>query len=360
MLQCVLLMAERRTTKRHVRPREISISFETFMKAALVGVGLFFLWFIRDIVAIILVALLLAALIDPVAHWFHRHHIPRGFAVLIVYALLGAIGSLVLLVIVPVLVEQLAQMFVNLSSLVGQFSMYFEDLQSFAASHGFEQDLSTTVISFQDALAASVYSLFSTVEGIVGGIVALFVILVLAFYMVVEENSAKTFFQHIAPKKYQPRLAFILTEMKHKIGGWLRGQIILGLVVGVAVYIGLTILGVRYALALAIIAALFEIVPYVGPIAASVPAVIIGFAQSPVKGGLVLLLYFIIQQLEGNLLAPKIIQKVVGLNPIVGLVALLIGIKVGGIVGAILAIPVATMGAVLLENIFAQDTYVSS
>jgi predicted PurR-regulated permease PerM len=173
--------------------------------------------------------------------------------------------------------------------------------------------------------------------------------------MVVEEDTARKYFRNIAPLEYQPYLAQLFSRMQKRIGAWLRGQIILGLLVGTAVYIGLSLLGVKYALLLAIIAAFLEVVPYVGPVLSLIPAAIIGFAQSPVTGLLVVGVYFIVQQLENNLFVPKVMQKVTGLNPVVSIIALMVGIKFGGLIGAILSIPVATMIAVVLEDLFSND-----
>ena len=121
-------------------------------------------------------------------------------------------------------------------------------------------------------------------------------------------------------------------------------------------HVGLLALGVKYALLLAVIAGLLEIVPYIGPTLSLITAAIVGFAHSPVIGFAVIALYLVIQQLENNLLVPKIMQKVTGLNPIVSIVALLVGVKVGGLIGAVLSIPVATMGAVILEDLFRTGT----
>ena len=140
------------------------------------------------------------------------------------------------------------------------------------------------------------------------------------------------------------------------MGEWLRGQLILGLIVGIAVYLGLLFLGVNYALLLALMAGVLEVVPYVGPIISVIPALIIGFAQSPVIGFGVVILYLIVQQLENHLLVPKVMQKVTGLNPIISILALLVGIKAGGIVGAIFSIPLAMMGVVILEDLFRDVT----
>jgi len=349
-------MLPKKISTRQARPKQISITYTTFVKAALVLIGLLFLWLVRDVVAIVLVALLLAALIDPMARWFEDRHIPRGFAVIIVYIVLVLVVGLMIFIFIPVVADQFSQMVAGIADLITGTINSVGELQNFVASYGLEADFSEALPTTQDVLGGGIYSFFSTIGGIINGLIAGFVILVLTYYMIVEEDSAKHFFQHLAPNKYQVRLAQIVTQTQQKVGAWMRGQIILALIVGLAVYIGLSVLGIKYALALAIIAALFEIVPYVGPIAAAIPAAIIAFAQSPIKGVFVLILYFVIQQLEAGLLTPKIMQKVVGLNPIVSIVALLIGIQLGGVVGAILAIPVTTMIAVILDDIFVHSS----
>jgi len=118
------------------------------------------------------------------------------------------------------------------------------------------------------------------------------------------------------------------------------------------VYLGLLILGVKYALILALIAAIGEAVPYLGPIMTAIPAVFLAFVQSPIKALLVLILFILVQQLENHILVPKVMQKAVGLNPISSIIALLIGAKIGGIVGMILAIPVATAASVVIYEVW--------
>ena len=322
----------------------INVSTLTFVKVVLIAVSAWFLWFVRDIVAMLFVALLLAALIDPFADWFARNKVPRSLAVIIVYAVLGMIAAAVTVLIVPILIEQVTQLFGS-----GPFAAV---LQQGLAKVRTLFDVQNFLASLLSGEVTSVTALFSQVAGFLAGFVSLFVVLVLAFYMIVEENAAKKLFRSFAPVEYQPYLAQTITKMQAKIGAWLRGQLLLGLVVGTCSFAGLAIIGVKYALLLAILAGLFEIIPYVGPTLSVIPAVIIGFVQSPMKGLAVLVLYVAIQQVENHVLVPKIMQKVTGLNPIVSIVALMIGVKLAGLAGAVLSIPVATMVAVILEDLF--------
>jgi predicted PurR-regulated permease PerM len=132
------------------------------------------------------------------------------------------------------------------------------------------------------------------------------------------------------------------TKIQNRLGNWLRGQLILSLVIFTLTYIGLSILQIKYALVLAMLAGSFELIPYVGPILSSVPAIFLAFVQAPYLALFVILLYFIVQQLENSLIVPKVMGRVTGLNPIVVLIAVLIGAKIGGIVGTLMAVPVAT------------------
>ncbi len=329
----------------------ISISTGTFVKAVLIILGVWFLWYIREIVAILIVAIMLASIIDPFADWFAHRRIPRGLAVLVVYTILFALTIIMVMTLVPIIVEQSVSLVQNLSvTYVGAVDAFVH----FQETHHFVDSILSNLQSFQQNINSSASSLFTTVKGFFGGLAAIAIVLALTFYMVVEEDSMRKYFRTFAPVEYQPYITQLLKKMQAKMGAWLRGQIILGLFVGVGVYVGLTLLGVHYALLLAVIAGLLEIIPYAGPILSLVPAAIIGFAQSPLHGVAVVGLYLLVQQVENHLLVPKVMQSVTGLNPVLSILALLIGVQVGGIAGAILAIPLATMVAVVVEDIFKE------
>ena len=334
---------------------QVTISTGTFIKAALIVLLMGFLWYIHEIVIIFFASLLLAALIEPFADWFSKKNIPRALSVLIVYVVLLTVVILVFLGLTPIITEQFAQVTSNANSFSVEIEQTFAKLQTFSVQHGLSQDISKTIQGIEGAISQTSQSLFSTVKGFFGGLVTGLVILVLTFYMVAEGEKMQRYFKSLAPVEYQPYLSELMKKMQIKIGAWLRGQLFLGFVIGLVSYIGLSLLNVRYALLLAVIAGLFEMVPYVGPIFSAIPAVMIAFTQSPTLGLIVLGLYVIIQKIENHLLVPKVMQKATGLNPIVSIIALLIGVKLGGIPGAFFAIPVAMMLTVLVEDLFVQQ-----
>jgi len=178
--------------------------------------------------------------------------------------------------------------------------------------------------------------------------------------MVVEENAIKKLVWSVAPEKHQVYIMHLVNRMQQKIGLWLRGQLILSLSIFVLTYVGLLILGVKYALVLALIAGLLEFIPYLGPTLSAIPAVFLAFTQAPALALFTLGLYYIIQMVENNILVPKIMQKTVGLNPIISISALLVGYKLAGVVGAILSIPVATAVSVFIKDVFDHKDAIKS
>lgn len=338
-----------------LHPTTISITTGTMIKFLAVLGGLWFLWFIRDVVAIFFVALLLAALIEPFAAWLHKRHVPRGFGVLIVYVILFALIAGIIWLVVPPFVEQIQALGGGIVDVAGSARGAFDQILAFTEQYGLADNINSSVASYQEGITSAITHAFSTITGIFGGIAALILVLVLAFYMVVEENAAKRLFRHVTPKKYRPYISGLIGRMQDKLGAWLRGQIILMIVVGIMTYIGLLIIGVEYPLVLAVFAGIAEIVPYAGPIIAAVPAIVIAFTASPIKALIVVALYIGIQQLENSVLTPKIMQKSVGLNPVVSLFVLLVGFQLAGLVGALLAIPVATMLAVFIKDLIGED-----
>jgi predicted PurR-regulated permease PerM len=175
--------------------------------------------------------------------------------------------------------------------------------------------------------------------GAFSGALSAILMLVFTIYILLDFDNLRKMFVEIFPKYQQEDALKTLLTIERKLGGWLRGQLALMIIIGVTTYLGLILLGINFALALAVIAGLLEIVPIVGPIISVIPAAIVGFAISPVLGFAIIGLYIIIQQLENQLIVPKVMQKAIGFNPLVTIVALMVGGKLLGLVGAILAIP---------------------
>ncbi|MSR85137.1 AI-2E family transporter [Candidatus Uhrbacteria bacterium] len=335
-------------------PRLIAISTGTILKTIAIFIGLAMLWLIRDILIYIFSAILLAGVIYPFASWAAAHRIPKGLSVIIFYIFIfGMIGATVSLLI-PALVDQ-SRNFVSLSGASsGWVSELLNSLKQFSEQHGLTQNLPSSVVGFETQLQSAFGGLFGLVTGIFGGIVGFFVVLILSFYLVVEDSAIRKLFHNFVPERYQEFAAQVSWQMMNKLGAWFRGQVFLGLIIGILYFIGFSIIGVPYALLLAVIGGLLEFIPYVGPFMAAVPALLLAFLafpDSPVRVVATLVLMLIIQRLENDIIVPKVMQKAVGLNPIVSIIAFMVGAQLFGVVGAIFAIPVATAISVALTEV---------
>jgi predicted PurR-regulated permease PerM len=193
--------------------------------------------------------------------------------------------------------------------------------------------------------------MFSRVRGLFGGVFSFMVALILSFYLSVQKRGVQHVIGSIVPHEHKDYILNLWERSQKKLGRWLQGQLFLGVIVGVLVYIGLSFLDIRFALLLAILAGILEIFPYIGPVIAAVPAVILGFLQAPVLGLWVLILYLVIQQLENYLIVPLVIGKIVKLNPVAVILALLVGSKLGGIPGMILAVPLTAVVAEFFRDL---------
>jgi len=330
----------------------VDLSILSIIKFFIVILALVFFYYVKETLAILFVALVLSAAVDPWVDKLQKYKVPRWTSILLFYLMATGIVVAVVVLLVPPIVAQISDLSVNFPKYTEKVNQIFASVQSFSSEHGLLEDLNSGINALKDYLTSAAGSAFSKIFDIFGGIVSFFIVLVITFYMTVEESSLKRAVTFFLPESYREFSIQLINKIQLKIGAWLKGQLILCLIIGVLSYIGLLILGVDYALILALVAAVGEFIPYLGPVISSVPAIFFAFAQSPVKALFVLVLYIIIQQLENNILAPKIMQKAVGLNPIISIVALLIGAKIGGLVGIILSIPVATALSVVIDELW--------
>jgi len=329
----------------------VNISTSTILKILILFLAVTFLYLIKEVVLIIFVAFVLSSAFDPWVDWLHQRKIPRGLGILIIYIILFAIISFAVILIIPPISTEVSQMSEN-------FPLYYEKIvtsfNAFRANFdnaGDGQQFQNGLSSLSENLSGTISNVFDAVFGIFGGIISVFLVLVLTFYFTVNEEAMKSFIQSFTPSKIQPYLNSLHIRIQKKLGYWLRGQIILSLVIFALTFIGLTILHVPYALVLAFIAGILEIIPTIGPLLAAIPAVFFGFLQSPIMGLSVLILYVVIQELENHLIVPKIMSKSVGLNPLIVIISVLVGARIGGIFGALFAVPVVTAISVFLRDI---------
>lgn len=329
----------------------VTLTTGSLVRALVVLLCLYFAYLIQDILAIIFVSVVLSSSMEPAIEWMEKRKIPRTLGISLIYIiLLGIIGSTVYLIIPPI-ASQFGQLANDFPMYVERLQGLFSGVKDYTAAHGWLDNIQSSFGSTASNLQAAAGSLFTTVVSFFGGIFSFVIILVISFYMASEKNAIKNLVWSLTPEHKQSYAMDLFNRIQKKIGLWMRGQLILCLVIFILTYIGLLILGVKYALVIALIAGFTEFIPYLGPIIGAVPAVFLAFTQSPTLALFVAILYIIIQQLENNFLVPKIMEKTAGLNPIVSIVVLMVGFSVGGVMGALLSIPLATAATVVVEDL---------
>lgn len=315
---------------------KIEISTWTILKLFLVPLVLFFLWYVRDVLVMLVVVFILVAAFYPLVNKMESAKIPRFLAVLMIYLALAAIFALLVYLVIPPMITEVKNLANNLPYYINQINLYSKGIYQVAASW---QNILDTVSA---QLAKIGLSFYSFALSFFGGLAATITVIVLSFYLLLEGKETKQFVLSLFSANRKDFVAVVSQKIGVKIGGWLRGQAILSVTVGLANFIGLSIIGIPYALTLGVLAALLEIVPIVGPVISGAVAILIALATTSwIKALFVLILYIAVQQLESNLLVPKIMGKAVGLSPAVIIIALLIGGKLAGLGGAILAVPIA-------------------
>ena len=335
--------------KQSIKPLKVTFTPFTILKFFGVLLLLIFVYVIRDILLLIFVSMVLAAAFNPWVDAMKRKGLPRPLGIILIYVVSISVFVFAFVMMIPPIVEQLTQLYTSFPSLLHNFASVLDSFQSSSIKDSLQQSIGGSLNTFQPSQAVT--GVFSVISNFIGGLFGIFLVLVMTFYMVVKEDNVGALVKTFSPKKYEKFFLNILRDISKKMGLWLRGQLILGLIVGVMVYIPLKILGIQYALVLAVLSGVTELIPFVGPWIGAVPGILIAFVQAPILGLAAGVVYIVVQQLENNLIVPKLMSKVVGLSPLVVIVALLIGVKIAGMLGALMAVPAALIISTLLNYV---------
>ena len=183
----------------------------------------------------------------------------------------------------------------------------------------------------------------SALTSFFGGASSAVIAVVISFYLSTQQKGIEKFLHLVLPHEKEQYIIDLWRRAQNKIANWLRGQLALGLSMGVLVFVGLKIIGIKYALILGIVAAVFEIVPFVGPILAAVPAIVLAFLQAPILAFWTAGMFLLAQQFENHVLVPLVMRRLVSMNPVIVILALIFGAKLGGILGALLGVPIMSV-----------------
>lgn len=307
--------------------KKIEISQKTIIFATSFILGLWFLYQVRNIVVLLFISFILMTAVNPLIRLAKKIKIPTIVVMLIVYFGLIGLISTVIASLVPAVVQQTKDITLNLPT-------YMHSLEDI-----FNAQFDPNIIG--GYLNSVPSNLLRIVAGTFSNIMNILAIFFMAYYLVLERPNLHKYLTRFFPNhNAEEKAENLIQTVEQQVGGWVRGELLLMAVIGVMTYVGLILLKVPYALPLSVLAGLLEAVPNLGPTIAAIPAIIIGLTISPVVGLGTLILSIVIQQLENNLIVPKIMQSATGTAPLVTIIVLLIGFTLGGIAGAVLSMPV--------------------
>ena len=336
----------------------ISISNGAIIRVFLIALGFFLVYLLRDVVLVILTSIVIASFVDLVLQRMGRFNFNRIFSVVLIYVVIFSILSGLFYIFMPVLLDEIS----GSISFVTDYFPSTKSLFNFPAetissakeiSNQIAQNLPATefIQGTKEMISKLSGGFFDTMLVVFGGIFNLILIIVISFYLSIREKGIEGFLRIIIPDHYEDYVLNLWKRAEHRIALWVQGQFVLSLLIGILTYLGLMILGVKYALVLALITAIFELIPF-GMILAVVPAIVFAYTDGGVSLAFwVAGLYIVIHQFENYLIQPLVIKKVVGISPLVVILSLLIGFKLAGFWGLILAVPMAVAMLEFLDDL---------
>lgn len=308
--------------------------------------GIWILVQIRVVVLAVFIALILGLALDPLVVKLQKIRVPRPVGVFLVFSFFLAVLLGLLTYGFTPMVNQVGKFIVNLPQ-------FLEPILNRLGPLPFAAELQQQLVSQATLLSANI---LAAAGSLVSNVLFLVIVLFLTFYFLLDWENLKARFTGVFNRSAQDRVRRIIESMEGNLGGWLRGQLLLMVIVGVLIYLGLFALGVEYALPLAVIAGLFEVIPTIGPILSAIPAILVGFGTSFGLGIWVLVLYVVVQQLENSLIVPNVMGRSVGFSPLTTLLIVFAGAQLFGIGGAILAIPVAILLSILVRDLLVWNS----
>ena len=332
----------------------VSINFSTIVKITFFFIFLFLLYKLQELVLIFLTAIVLASAVEPFVRLTEKIKIPRILSVSIVYVILISSIFWISVLFIPAIIDQVNFFIKSLPDHINSLNHWLDSLVKkdsilYTAMEHFKEKIAGFAFNFSDlnisssSIKSNTQAVGGLVFGIFGGLVNFVLILVLSFYLAIQDHGIQNFLKIITPAKYTKYTINLWKRTQNKISLWMQGQLFLAFIIGSITYLGLIIFfDFKQALLLAVIAGLMELIPIVGPFLAAIPALVIALVTGgwSLVGG-VTIFYLAIQIIENQIIYPLVVNKVVGVPSIIVILSVIIGVQLFGFLGAILAIPMA-------------------
>ncbi len=314
----------------------LDISWRTILKISLVVICFFVFYSIRNIIIWFIFALTISILFNPVIDFLQRKKIPRILSIILVYFGFFGVFSFLIYLVIPLFASEI-HLFLE------SFPQYFEKISPPLEGLGFQafESMESFIESIGNTLGKMASSIFNVLFVVFGGFFSFLSIITIAIFLSLEEKAAERTLVLLFPKKYETYVLNLWGRCQKKVAGWFGVRIIACLFVGIASFITFLLFDIKYPFILGLFAGIFNFIPYIGPLFTAILLFLIIFPSEMLKALFVLIVFFLIQQIEGNVLSPLLMKRIIGIPPVMVVIALIIGGKLWGILGAFLAIPLA-------------------
>lgn len=330
---------------------QLEISYQSIFRVVFVLITVVFLFMIQNILLALFAAFVVSAITNPLADWLENKKVSRTVATMLVYIAIFIFIGLAFYWIIPALI-------VEIKNLALRFPQYIAENVAkypFLEQYNIKENITKFTISTANLIKAQSFDIFLSTVSFLSNLFYIFFALAVAFYLTAEKSLVKRYLRKLVHKDHYGDLAKILDEIEFKMGRWFIGQVALSIISGAFIFLGLTFLGIPFAAPLAALAAILRFIPYLGSLISDSVGIIIAFLSSPMLGIAAFLMYYIIQQIEGYIVIPVVMRQTVGLNPVVVIIAVVVGGQIGGITGALLAIPFAIVAVILAERLILRE-----
>ncbi|MBD2865285.1 MULTISPECIES: AI-2E family transporter [Paenibacillus] len=309
--------------------------------------------FLKAVLAPFVIALIISYVLNPIVRLLNERKVPRTAAVLLIYAVFITSVVVVVMNLTPMFVKQLGELNEHMPELTVRAQGLFDGLnENRLVPESVRNGINNALLKAEDALSTFISNLVNGIGSTINTLMVAFIVPFLAFYILKDYQLIEKTVLATVPRTHRKNAIKLVIDIDTALGNYIRGQFLVCLLVGLFAYLGYWLIGMPYALLLASIVAVFNIIPYLGPFFGAAPAIIMASTVSLKMVLFVVLVNFIVQILEGNVISPQVVGRTLHLHPLLIIFALLVGGKLAGIIGLILAVPVFAVLKVIVQHIF--------
>jgi predicted PurR-regulated permease PerM len=318
---------------------KIEISTNTLLKITGIILILWFIFLMKEVLLMLFISIILVSALEPLVTKLEFKKMPRVLSGILIYLVFFSFVGFCFYLIIPVLIFEVKQLGENLPEYFSGVNNFLVNFNNSVVETNFQIDVKGLVNNISSRITEFVSQIFSNSFNFLTILFKTFIVFALAFYMMVKRDGINGFWKFLLPQKYEKYAINLTKKIQKKMGSWLIGQLTIAFLVFILEFVILYLLGVPYALLIAMLGGFLNLIPFIGPFMAFIPTVLVALLVSPITAVLVGVLYVVIQQIESYVFVPLIMKRAIGLDPVVIIIALIVGASLFGFLGMLIAIP---------------------